>query len=281
MIPKYIVQQWKSRAPWQSESQVEHDLILTRALISLYQNPTIRENLAFRGGTALNKIYINPPARYSEDLDFVLINDVPVGETLSAIRGALDPWLGKARWSQTERFVKLYYRFESEETPPRPLRLKVEINAYEIFSVFGYYKYPMAINTDWFAGEAELITYNLDELMATKLRALYQRSKGRDIFDLWFALTKLNAAPNNILKAFVKYNELNKQNITRAQFEKNLHFKKLDKSFCEDINVLLPINFAWNMEDAFATVHENLVLKLSGRAWKGNDAERLVTNEKM
>ena len=86
MIPKYIVQQWKSNAPWQSESQVEHDLILTRALISLYQNSTIRENLAFRGGTALNKIFIDPPARYSEDLDFVLINDAPVGEILSAIR---------------------------------------------------------------------------------------------------------------------------------------------------------------------------------------------------
>lgn len=129
MIPQYVIQQWKSTAPWQTNTQVEHDLILTKALITLYQNQTIRENLAFRGGTALNKCHFKPAARYSEDLDFVLISDVPVGDTISAIRSVLDPWLGKARWTQTEKFKKLTYRFMSEDSPPRPLRLKIEINA--------------------------------------------------------------------------------------------------------------------------------------------------------
>lgn len=270
MIPGYIIQQWKDKATWQSNTQVEHDLILTRALVSLYQQPNIRNNLAFRGGTALNKIFINPPARYSEDLDFVLMKDAPVGSIISTIREALDPWLGKARWSQTEKFIKLNYRFDSEDTPPRPLRLKIEINAYEIYSFFGYYKHPISVETDWFSGQAELTTYTLNELMATKLRALYQRSKGRDLFDLWLALTQLECSPNDIIEAFKQYNEMNSQNITRAQFERNLHYKELDETFCSDIVALLPINFQWDISSAFNTVQTNLVSKLDGAAWRGD-----------
>ena len=36
----------------------------------------------------------------------------------------------------------------------------------------------------WFTGAAKVLTYDLDELLGTKLRALYQRKKGRDLFDL-------------------------------------------------------------------------------------------------
>lgn len=271
MIPRYIIQHWKKQAPWQTNTQVEHDLILTRALISLYQHPIIRENLAFRGGTALNKIFVNPSARYSEDLDFVLINDLPVGDTMSAIRETLDPWLGQARWSQTKQFVKLNYRFQSEDIPPRPLRLKIEINASEIFTAFGYYKFPLNVNTDWFTGEAELTTYKLDELMATKLRALYQRSKGRDLFDLWLALSQLKSNPNNIVKAFNQYNKMNKENISRAQFEKNLFHKRADETFHTDINTLLPIDYKWDINNAFNTVQQMLITKLQGAPWKNEN----------
>ena len=43
-----------------------------------------------------------------------------------------------------------------------------------------------AVDSEWFSGSGTIITYRLEELMATKLRALYQRRKGRDLFDLWF-----------------------------------------------------------------------------------------------
>ena len=42
------------------------------------------------------------------------------------------------------------------------------------------------MDSPWFTGATDIITYELDELMATKLRALYQRRKGRDLFDIWY-----------------------------------------------------------------------------------------------
>src|SRR5579872_123477 len=185
MIPINTVKQWRQQAPWIYQSQVEQDLILSRALVALYQNKLIQQTLAFRGGTALNKLFIKPAARYSEDLDFVQVNDEPIGHILTAIRQVLDPWLGNARWKQGGRSVKLIYRFQSEDTPPVPLRLKIEINTIEFFTLYGYENYSHEVDSRWFSGQANIRSYQLEELMGTKLRALYQRSKGRDLFDLW------------------------------------------------------------------------------------------------
>jgi predicted nucleotidyltransferase component of viral defense system len=102
--------------------------VLSRALVLLYQHPVIQESLAFRGGTALNKLYCDSSARYSEDIDLVQIKDAPIGDVMTAIREALDPWLGQSKWKQSSRSVKFFYRFESEDMPSVPLRLKIEIN---------------------------------------------------------------------------------------------------------------------------------------------------------
>jgi len=40
-----------------------------------------------------------------------------------------------------------------------------------------------------------VLTFEPAELVATKLRALYQRRMGRDLFDLWLALTHIGLDP--------------------------------------------------------------------------------------
>lgn len=74
MIPENFIQEWRENARWQSLVQVEQDLIISRALVDLYNEPYVRESLAFRGGTALNKLFLKPPSRYSEDIDIVQKN---------------------------------------------------------------------------------------------------------------------------------------------------------------------------------------------------------------
>ena len=69
MIPRDYITQWRERAPWSEDFQVEQDLVISRALVALYSDPVLAEALAFRGGTALYKLYLTPPARYSEDID--------------------------------------------------------------------------------------------------------------------------------------------------------------------------------------------------------------------
>ena len=99
MIPADYVTQWRQRAPWIQDSQVEQDLLLSRALVEMFQRDTVADTLALRGGTALNKLHLAPAARYSEDIDLVQVVAGPIGPALDAARSALDPWLGKPRRS--------------------------------------------------------------------------------------------------------------------------------------------------------------------------------------
>jgi predicted nucleotidyltransferase component of viral defense system len=78
MIPEDFIESWGKNVPWQMNEQIEQDLIISRALVDLYNDPHTKEALVFRGGTALNKLFINPPARYSEDIDFVQKNPGPM-----------------------------------------------------------------------------------------------------------------------------------------------------------------------------------------------------------
>jgi predicted nucleotidyltransferase component of viral defense system len=138
VIPRAYITAWRAHAPWADDAQVEQDLVLSRAIVELFQEPLIAESLAFRGGTALNKLFFDPPARYSEDIDLVQATPGPMGPVMTAIRSKMDPWLGEARYKQGEGRVTLTYRFESETPPVTPLKLKIEINTREHFAVLGH-----------------------------------------------------------------------------------------------------------------------------------------------
>lgn len=258
MIPNNFITKWSNYAPWSYQSQVEQDLVLSRALVSLFQQPIITRFLAFRGGTALNKLYCDSLARYSEDIDLVQIIDEPIGEVMGAIRQAIDPWLGKPAWKQGSRSVKFVYRFNSEDVQQIPLRLKIEINTIEPFTRFGFQKKYYQVENPWFSGQANITTYTLEELISTKLRALYQRSKGRDLYDIWMAITKLNVDCDKVLEAFMYYNKEHNIKISRAEYERNMFKKKNSTDFLIDANQVLPQSAFWSPEDAFQVVFETV-----------------------
>lgn len=121
MIPAYCLTEWRQQVPWIEDYQVEQDLIISRALISLYDNPKIKNNLVFRGGTALNKLYIKPPARYSEDIDLVQIEPAPIGAMLDEIRLSLN-WLSEEPVRKlTERSAKLFYRYLASDNTQKKI----------------------------------------------------------------------------------------------------------------------------------------------------------------
>lgn len=57
MIPQPIITAWRNRAPWAEFAQVEQDLVLTRAVIEIYSDPLLSSMFAFRGGTAMQKLF--------------------------------------------------------------------------------------------------------------------------------------------------------------------------------------------------------------------------------
>lgn len=64
MIPTAAITAWRHHAPWALSEQVEQDLVLSRALVELYSDPLLADELAFRGGTALHKLHLRPASRY-------------------------------------------------------------------------------------------------------------------------------------------------------------------------------------------------------------------------
>lgn len=269
MIPRDYITEWRAEAPWVHDFQVEHDLIISRALVEIFSHPTLHGAVAFRGGTALYKLHLRPPARYSEDIDLVQTKAEPAGTMLDALRAVLDSWLGKPKWKQSEGRVTLIYRFASEDVPPIGLKLKVETNTREHFSVYGLKKVGFRVRSRWFDGACEIHIYELDELLGTKLRALYQRKAGRDLFDLAIALTDGKANPERIVHAFLRYMDLEGHKITRALFEENLSMKLQDPAFLADISPLLSADYKWDPEAAAAVVSTRLIELLPGDPWKG------------
>jgi predicted nucleotidyltransferase component of viral defense system len=257
MIPRDYITEWRAHAPWADNAQVEQDLVICRALVDIFSHPLLREALAFRGGTALYKLYLTPAARYSEDIDLVQVRAEAAGPVMEALRAVLDPWLGTARWKQTEGRVTFNYRFQSEDPTPLPLRLKVEVNTREHYSAHGFRRAPFSIASRWFAGACEINTYDLDELLGTKLRALYQRRKGRDLFDMAMALAR-GADPARIIAAFRRYMTEGGHHVTRAAFEENLTAKLDDKRFTSDMPPLLAAGTKWDAHEAAALVFDRL-----------------------
>jgi predicted nucleotidyltransferase component of viral defense system len=269
VIPRDFITEWRAHAPWVADRQVEQDLVISRALVELFSREPIAKALAFRGGTALHKLHLRPAARYSEDIDLVQTAAGEIGPVLDAIHDALDGWLGKPQWKQSDGRVTLSYRFDSEEIPSARLKLKVEINSREHFTVLGLRAHPFEVKARWFAGAAAICTYELDELLGTKFRALYQRKKGRDLFDLAHALQHDNVSPARIVRCFERYMSEDGARVTRAMFEQNLAAKKDDKVFTADMTPLLAAGTAWTFADAFDVVGRELVARLPGAPWKG------------
>jgi predicted nucleotidyltransferase component of viral defense system len=269
MIPQANITAWRATAPWADDAQVEQDLVLSRATVEIFTGPELSGSLALRGGTALNKLFIHPPSRYSEDIDLVQTEPGAIGDVLNALRRRLDPWLGRPKRSSSEASVTLVYRFESEVPPIRPLRLKIEMNTREHFAVLDYHRRPLAVANPWFTGDASVTTYQLDELMGTKLRALYQRRKGRDLFDLWLCLSRGLLDPDQVVACFSVYMKHEKRTISRAEFERNLFEKETASVFLDDIRPLLATGISYDVKVAATLVRENLISRLTGEPWRG------------
>ena len=269
MIPFDFITEWRAEAPWTTDAQVEQDLILSRAIVSIFKQAEVADALAFRGGTALYKLHLCPPARYSEDIDLVQTTPGPIGNMLDAIRRAVDPWLGIPKRTMKEGRVVLIYRMTSETQPPIPMRLKIEINSREHFSVLGVEEREYAVRSRWFADSASVKTYQLEELLGTKLRALYQRKKGRDLFDLFIASRRAPVDPSRIIHCFQRYLEHDGCQISRAEMEMNLAEKLTDETFFSDIEPLIAPDIDWELSSAAKYVQETLLPLLPGEPWRG------------
>jgi predicted nucleotidyltransferase component of viral defense system len=263
MIPEAAIIAWRNEAPWSESAQVEQDLIISRAITEIFNDEFLATSLAFRGGTALHKLYLAPAMRYSEDIDLVQTCRGPVGPIFDRLRVAL-AFLGEAKKTvQKSSGNKMMFKVAATMPPFLPLKLKIEMNSVESASIYGYQKLPYVLSSRWFNGLCTVTTYSIDELLGTKLRALYQRRKGRDLFDLWAALESGTVQPDRVLDAFRYYTStLGKPYPSRELFMENLVLKMKDDEFSSDIDALIRRGIEYDCYQAYELVCEQLISRI-------------------
>jgi predicted nucleotidyltransferase component of viral defense system len=232
---------WRVGHPWADDDQVEQDLIMTRVAIEIAEHPALRERLVWRGGTCLHKLFLPKPLRFSEDLDYVAYDLSIEANDMRLLRAGLREVaeaveLSVAKNAKTTR-TRLTEHLGYTDHRGQQRRIKVEINLDEVPAVLSLDRRRMAVQSDWWSGSADLLTFQPVELIATKFRALAQRSKGRDLNDLDVAHRQLALDNDALGEAAAHY--LFHAEVHPAEFRARLAAHLSDPEFVVDVAAYL------------------------------------------
>jgi Nucleotidyl transferase AbiEii toxin, Type IV TA system len=234
LITDADIAHWRSHVPWVDPDQVEQDLVLSRVIVEIANDPVLGPELVFRGGTCFHKLWLDRPWRYSEDLDYVRSTAGGIGDVLSALR-AIGKRVGFERVN-TAIGIHPKARFRSTFATGSAMTIKIEINTFERSPARPIVQRSFGVDSPWFTGEAAVPTFDLAELIATKIRALFQRKKGRDLFDLWLAVRHAGATPGDIAACFEPYRP---DGWSASRALENLNAKLDDAQFVRDLDALV------------------------------------------
>jgi len=252
----------QQQVPWPNLRQVEQDLLLCRAMTALFDDAFLKTQIAMRGGTLLHKVHLAPASRYSEDIDLVVIGDRPDEHVRKAINRVLLGVLGRptsSAWQAVKlavrnavkpsKVLRVIYRVPSVADPRgTPLEIVIEANVTERKSYRPISLLPFSY---LFRDEMVATTVNgfeIHEMLGTKMRALFQRRRGRDLFDLYWALTEAGTPVNpvEIIELFLYYLQQEGTVATRDEFIGLLQSHLNDRGFLTDMNALLRTGIAYD-----------------------------------
>jgi predicted nucleotidyltransferase component of viral defense system len=264
----------QAEVPWPSLLQVEQDLLLCRAMAALFADKFLHGQLAMRGGTLLHKVHLAPAARYSEDIDIVVVGDRPEGHIRRALRRVLTPVLGKPQRSAWEwarlavrnavrpsKVLRMTYAVPSVVEPGQELRIVVEANVTERKP-----HRPIANMRFTFPFRSEKIEtairgYEINEMLGTKMRALFQRRRGRDLFDLYRAMTMTGVGfeASAVIESFCHYLKQEETRANRSEFTALLDAYLEDPGFLSDMDDLLRQGIKYSPIEAGRAIQKTLL----------------------
>ncbi len=237
MIPNAFITAWAARAPWPYPYQVEQDLILSRLMVEIANDELLKRELRLRGGTCLHKLHLARAWRYSEDLDYVRSTHSGIKPYVQALR-RITAEVGFESVSVTQSGQMVHVVLDAEPTiQPGRIRVKIETNIAETAPHQPPITIRYRVDSPWWKGEAEIVTFELAELLGTKVRALYQRSRGRDLFDLWICLTTAAVDDEAVVAGFHHY--MGDRAFSYPELARNLAAKLADPEFRNDMNELV------------------------------------------
>jgi predicted nucleotidyltransferase component of viral defense system len=177
------------------DKTIEKDYALTWTLLAIAHSP-LRDHLAFKGGTALKKVYV-PEYRFSEDLDFTLLGEISNDELVSAVE-ALFPWLRReVNITLSVRRIEVHQTgnptiYLNYTGPlggePSSRFFKTDFTRDEVL-LFPLVEAPLRMTySDCRLRNQTLRVYSTEEILAEKLCALLGRTEPRDLYDVHFIL---------------------------------------------------------------------------------------------
>lgn len=252
-ITERILRGWADNIGIGSLILAEHDYRISHLLNMIYSEPDLREILVLKGGTAINKLHLSKTSRLSVDLDFnqigtkeeVLNNVKLVREKLVKLSQQQDPNY-QITYDRPYRQTTIHLKYVAlTGTALQPIKL--EISHVERIPILPTENKKLVLHD--LGKSVEIKTYRIEELLATKLRALYDRMKGRDLYDL-DAAHNLISDPDSLRKMFLYYFYCD-----RKVFNPKLYFEKVSNSQYEDdvTNFIRP-DIQFNLNDAKASV---------------------------
>ncbi len=260
--------------PWGAQYQVEQDLLLCRAMVALFDDKFLSSQIAMRGGTLLHKVHLAPPARYSEDIDLVVVGTRPADHIRRAIRRVLTDVLGTPKTSvwdtlvlairntvKPSRVLRMTYSARSIIEPNRTLEIVVEANVTERKPHRAVVEMPFSFPFRDKPVQTRIKGFDIHEMLGTKMRAMFQRTRGRDLFDLYWALTKspLPVDPAAIIASFEHYLKQEGTKAGRAKFIGILDDHLKDRGFCSDMQPLLRADITYDPQAAGKYVKTHLL----------------------
>ncbi len=281
MLDARLIAAWTTHAPWALNYQVEQDLILTHCVEAIFRDRYLANQVAMRGGTVLHKVHLAPPGRYSEDIDLVAVGEATPGQIAQGLIRVLSP-IFKARpvQSLTERIQlavrnavqpsvirRLKWEYRPTSGTPARASVKVEVNVSERTPVFDVVRLPLQPSPG--GSPVDVVSFSVAEMLGTKMRALRQRDKGRDLFDLAYAWSVCSQPghphpinPHEVATAFQAYMARENTTVTRQDFEDDLSAKLLRHAFRADMQDVLAPNVLYDIDQAAVTVRQVFLSQL-------------------
>lgn len=189
----------KARQKNLSLMMVEKDYVLGWLLFGLAQD----KDLVFKGGTALSKVYFPRIWRLSEDLDFSLTKDElktrleSIGDVLAKVkkRSGIEFALKSSHLNPDYLQLKIQYKGVLDRN-----WIKVDVTADDLVDKPAI-KAILQEYSDYLPFKVRV--ESLEEIFASKLRAVIERKKCRDYFDLW-KLGQMAFNKAKIMEVFAK-----------------------------------------------------------------------------
>lgn len=271
MIAQQEITAWRKHAPWSNDLMVEQDYLISKAVAAIFRDRYLASQVAMRGGTVLHKGHLRPAVRYSEDIDLVLTGTAKPGHIKKAIHRVLRPLLGKPAESMlvlvnlairnfvsSSKILREQYTYEPTSNDAAHATLKIEVNLNENKRVFPLVSVPILVPHESGVPEyVNVVSYDLNEMLGTKLRALLQREHGRDLFDMWHASyftrqpdSAHTLDPALVAKAFHFYMEQENSQFTQAQIEAALVRRMASPKFRNDMAGYLAQDRTYSIDDA-------------------------------